>query len=70
LGSAINKILAKERPFLDLEEEEIEAQYTGEKFPSPNIITVGGTAITSYEREAYRTADEVVTSLDAVLAVL
>jgi serine/threonine protein kinase len=62
LGSAIYEVMAWARPFKGLDDEEVEARYAREEFPSLDGITTGPIVLACW-KEAYETADEVVMSL-------
>ena len=70
LGSSVYEIVAWERPFPSLKEEEVEERYAREEFPSLDIISAVRPTITNCWKEVYKTADDAVASLDEVLAVL
>lgn len=62
LGSAIYEIMAWNRPFPALQDEEVEERYAQDEFPSLDGITTSLT-IRNCWNEVYETADEVVASL-------
>lgn len=62
LGSAMYEIVAWARPFPGLQDEEVEARYIRDEFPSLDRIVIGHT-IWNCWNEVYDTADEVVASL-------
>lgn len=62
LGSAIYEVMAWNKPFPALQDDEVEARYARDEFPSLDGITTSLT-IQNCWNEVYETADEVVASL-------
>lgn len=62
LGSAIFEIMAWRRPFEGLEDNDIEARYAREEFPSLDNVPLGP-IISNCWNEAYETAEDAVISL-------
>ncbi|KAL2259194.1 hypothetical protein VTK26DRAFT_7227 [Humicola hyalothermophila] len=67
LGSAIYEITAWERPFPDLEDNEVDTRYARDEFPSLGG-NVAGHIIQNCWREIYATAQEVIADLKALMA--
>jgi hypothetical protein len=67
LGSAIYEIIAWERPFADLEDNEVDARYARDEFPSLDG-NVAVQIIRNCWDEIYETVQEVTTDLRALEA--
>ena len=61
LGSAVYEVMAWMRPFEGLADEEVEARYAREEFPSLDGITIGQIILNCWN-EMYENADAVVAS--------
>jgi hypothetical protein len=62
LGSAIYEIMAWERPFQELEDDEVELRYAREEFPSLRG-NIAGPVIKKCWNEEFESAEEVLESL-------
>lgn len=69
LGSAIYEITAWERPFQDLEDNEVEERYAREEFPSLED-NIAGLVIQKCWNEEFESADEVLKALTQCISKL
>lgn len=68
LGSAIYEIMAWEKPYEGLEDDDIEKKYAAEEFPSLHGI-VAGSVIRMCWNEEFESADDVTVALRALISL-